>query len=370
MRKFKKLLKLNLQLFAEGGAAAGGEGGDAGTAQGTQSALPKADESPAKRAFRGEKDAQGSDMDARRSAGRNGTDFARTRTGGSRRSRSGELSNVVYGKQEDASEAGTAGSDAGSTGEGNASQSGVSTTSDTLEAKRRAFEELIDGEYRDQYAEKFQDAFNRRYNREIRANREALNAQKPIMDMLMQRYKIEDGDMGKLQAAIEDDNQYWESAAEEAGLTVEQYKAMKKLERENEAFKRMRDLQQSRDNMNRQLAEWSRQEKAMKELYPSFNLKAEAQNPDFLKLLRTGYSMKDTYEMVHRRELAELSARAAAQTAGAQMEARIKAKASRPAENGTSSQSAAIVKNDVHQLTRSDRAEIARLATRGKRITF
>lgn len=334
----KKLLKIDLTLFDGGAAGAAPAGGTGGEAQANESALPKAETK---------------------------------RTGSSRRSRSGELSNVVYGKQDVAtSEAETDESSvAGSTGEGNADKSGVSTTSDTLEAKRKAFEELIDGEYRDQYAEKFQQALNRRF-KEVKGMENSLNAQKPILDMLMQKYKIGDGDMGKLQAAIENDTQYWESAAEEAGLTVEQYKAMKKLERENAELQRIRQIQQGQEKMQQQMNDWYRQAEAMKELYPSFDLKTETANRDFLGLLRSGLPVQKAYELIHMEEIKEAAARSAAQTAGAQVEARIKAKAARPSENGTSSQSAAIVKNDVHQLTREDRARIARLVQRGETIKF
>lgn len=333
----KQLLTVDLQLFSDGAAAgaATGEAGE-GDAQATASALPKADSQ---------------------------------RTGSSRRSKSGAVSNVVYGKQEDAPEAETAGSAAGSNGEGNANESGVSTTSDTLEAKRKAFEELIDGEYKDIYAEKFRTALNRRF-KEAKDLEQSLNAQKPIVDMLMQRYKIADGDLGKLQAAIEDDNQYWESAAEEAGLTVEQYKAMQKLERENEELRRIRQAEEGQRRMNQQLEDWYRQADAVKELYPSFNFKREAANRDFLGLLRSGLPVQKAFELMHMDEIKESAARSAAQTAGQQVEARIKSKASRPAENGTSSQSAAVIKSDVSQLTHTDRADIARRVQRGEKIIF
>jgi hypothetical protein len=58
------------------------------------------------------------------------------------------------------------------------------------------------------------------------------------------------------------------------------------------------------------------------------------------------------------------------EAAGMQVVAKIKSKAARPSENGTSSQSAVIVKNDVHNLSRADRAEIARRAQRGEKISF
>ena len=80
--------------------------------------------------------------------------------------------------------------------------------------------------------------------------------------------------------------------------------------------------------------------------------------------------MQKSYELVHMEEIKEAAARAAAQTAGEQVVAKIKSKASRPLENGTSSQSAVITKSDVHGLSRADRAEIARRAQRGEKIRF
>ena len=52
------------------------------------------------------------------------------------------------------------------------------------------------------------------------------------------------------------------------------------------------------------------------------------------------------------------------------MQANLKAKQSRPAENGTSSKTAVIVKNDVSKLTRAERAEVARRAMLGEHIEF
>lgn len=331
-----KLLKINLRLFDGAAGAPAGDGG--GAAQATESALPKAE--------------------------------TNSRSGSSRRSKAGAFDNVVFGKQEDASAVETANdSAAGSMGEGNANTSGVTTTSDSLEAKRKAFDDLIDGEYKDIYAEKFQQAFNRRF-KEAKGMETSLNAQKPIMDILMQRYNITDGDVIKLQNAVEQDNIYWESAAEEAGLTVEQYKAMKKLERENAELQRVRRQQQGEQMAQQQLNNWYAESERVKELYPSFDFKTEAANRDFLGLLKSGLSVQQAYELQHMDEIKANAAKAAAQTAGQQMAAKIQSKAARPKENGTSSQSAVIVKNDVHSLSRAERAEIARRAQRGEKIRF
>lgn len=331
-----RLLDIDLRLFdgAAAGAPAGGEGGQA---QGDAGTLPKAET--------------------------NG------RRGGSRRARTGE-SNVVYGIQEDAPAADGNTPAAGETkGEGNANKSGVSTTSDTLEAKRKAFKELIEGEYKDQYAEAFQSAFNRRF-KDVKGLEDSLSAQKPIMDMLMQRYQIADGDMTKLQSAIEQDSAYWEDAAEKAGLTVEQYMAMQKLQRENAALTRMQQRQRGEQQAQQQLNRWYAESEKVKELYPGFDFQREIADRDFRGLLKSGIGVQKAYELMHMDEIKEAAARSAAQTAGEQMKARIQSKAARPLENGTSTQSAVITKSDVHSLSRQDRAEIARRVQRGETIKF
>lgn len=334
MQKTNFMPKYDLQLF-NGAAAGGAAGGDAGAAaQGSEGALPKAE----------------------------------TRGRGSSRRASGAYDNVVFGKQGDDPAANSSSSAAGSKGEGNA-KGGVSSTSDALEAKRRAFQDLIEGEYKDQYTEMFQSAFNRRF-KETKGMEESLSAQKPIMDLLMQRYKVENGDVKKLQKAIEEDNSYWEQAAEEAGLTVEQFKYAQKLERENAELKALRQRQAGEQQAQAQLGKWMREADAVKELYPGFDLRTEMGNREFQSLLKSGIPVQKAYELIHMEEIKQAAARSAAQTASKQMQASIRSKAARPSENGTSSQSAVVVKSDVHNLTRADRAEIARRVQRGEKIAY
>ena len=331
------LFKFNLQLFNGGAAGAAGGEGAAAAEQGNENALPKAE--------------------------------TKGRSGGSRRGRSGEFANVVFGKQ-DAAGTETTGSDAGNNkGEGNANRSGVSTTSDTLEAKRAAFKELIEGEYKDQYTEMFQQSFNRRF-KETKTMEQTIADQKSVLDIMMQRYNIADGDVKALQKAIEEDNTYWEAAAEEAGLTVDQFKAMKKMERESAELQALRQKQAADQHAQQQLATWMQEAEKVKEMYPGFDFRTEFANRDFQGLLRAKVPMKQAYELIHMEEIKQATAKTAAQTASQQMQANLKAKQSRPAENGTSSKTAVIVKNDVSKLTRKERAEIARRAQYGEKITF
>ena len=323
----KKMFKVDLQLFNDGGAA-GAEGSVAATEN-----APKTESKP---------------------------------SGSSRRSKTGEFDNVVFGKQEGTTsdEATSLDTEGKPKGAGNTD---VTTTSNTLEERRKAYNDLINGEYKDLDQERFQQVFDRRF-KQVKGMEADLAAQKPILDMLKSRYGVDD--VAQLQTALAEDTEYWEKVAEEKGMTVEQYHAMEKLERENEELRAIRQRQIGQQQFQRQIDSWYKEADKVKELYPSFDFKTEAQNPEFLSLLRNGNSVEHAYKVLHFDELTQNAARVAAQTADAQAQARIKQKASRPSENGTSSQSAAIVKDNVANLTRKDRAEIARRVARGETIKF
>lgn len=338
--RYPILPEFDLQLFGDGAGAAGAAAGGAGegTPQAAEGALPKAE--------------------------------TKGKTGSSRRSKTGAFDNVVFGKQDAAADAAADPSpDAGENAQGKGTKSGVSTTSDTLEAKRQAFKELIEGEYKDQYTEMFQQAFNRRF-KESKAQEQTIAAQKPVVDMLLQKYNITDGDMGKLLTAIEKDDAYWSADAEKVGMTVEQFKEMQKWKRDSAELQQLRQNTQAQQQAQERLAKWYQEAEQVKGIYPSFDFKAEFADRNFQGMLKAGVPMQTAYEAMHHAELTANAARAAAQSAGQQMAARIQNKAARPKENGMSAQSAAITKSDVHSLTPAERREIARRVQRGDKIVF
>ena len=344
MHNTKALLALNLQLFNGAAAGAGGAAGDGGTAPAAQQT---GEGTLAKAEIKGTR-------------------------GGSRRGKTGAYDNVVFGKQDAAEETTvTTGSDAGNPAEANGNKSGITTTSNTLEANRKEFAELIGegGKFKDAFTERFQQAFDRRF-KDTKSMEQTIANQKPILDLLAQRYGIADGDMGKLLTAIEEDNSYWQEAADEEGLTVEQYKAMQKLKRENAEHVAKEQRRLGEQQAQQQLARWMQEAEGMKNLYPGFDLRTEIANREFQGLLKSGIPLQKAYELIHMDEIKEAAARSAAQATSAQMTAKIKSKAARPSENGTSSQSAVIVKNDVSALSKADRAEAVRRAMRGEKIVF
>lgn len=286
-------------------------------------------------------------------------------SGNTRRGKSGET--ILYGKQpsvakEDSTDSGTP-----VAGE---KETEVQTTSNTLEDRKKAYFEFVNSEeYKDIHTKEQQRVINDRF-KTVKGLESSLEAQKPILDMLMSRYKIADGDMGKLQAALEKDHSYWEQAAEEAGLTVEQYQDMQRLQRENAELKAMKQQKQASEAAQQQVSKWMQESEGLKSVYKSFDLRTELNNPQFLSMLKSGVPVKSAYEVVHMEDIKAGIAQMTAKATEKQVTDNIRAKGQRPPENGTSAQSAFTVKDDVSKLSRKDRAEIARRVARGETIAF
>ena len=287
-----------------------------------------------------------------------------------RRGRSGEYQNVRFGKQDTPAAAGGGTDEAGAqqpSDAGKGKEGDVITTSNTLEDKRRAFQALVNGEYKDIYTEETQRIIDRRF-RETKNLEQLAARQQPVIDLLMQRYRIADGDLGKLAAAVENDDAYWSEAAEEAGMSVEQYKRFQKLQRENAALLREQRQQQSRQAVQQQLQKWYGEGEQVKAAYPEFDLGAECKNPQFLSMLRSGVPVRLAYEVLHMDEIKDGVAQNTARQTEKQVVDGIRAKGSRPQEAGTARQSSFVVKDDPHKWTKKDRAEIARRVAQGETI--
>ena len=308
MKKLFIIPMLNLQLFAEGA-------GDGGTAEGQgvteAAALPQT---------KGEKN--------------------------------NPLASVKYGIQEE-----------------EAPVAGVQTETVAQPDRNAEFEKLIKGEYKDLYDAKMQDTIQKR----LKGQKETVdkfNALTPTLDLLASKYGVDAGDIEALNKAISEDDSYYEQEALDRGMTVQQLKEIKKMERENADLKAQMEEAQRQENGKKLYAQWMQQAEEAKKVYPSFDIKAEMNNPKFVDLLRSNIDVRTAYEVLHKDEIIPAAMQFTAQTVESQLAKKIASNGARPTENGMSSQSAAVVKSDVSQLSKADRAEIIRRVQRGEKIRF
>ena len=237
------------------------------------------------------------------------------------------------------------------------------------EDRNAKFEALIKGEYKDLYDQRMQDTVQKRL-KSTKETVERYEALAPTLEALAKKYGVDPSDIKALNKDIEDDDSYYEQEALEKGITVEQLKEIRKMEKENAELKKQMEEQNRKDNANKVYSEWMNQAESTKQVYPSFDLRAEMQNSKFVDLLRSNIDVRTAYEVIHKDDIIAGAMQFTAKKVEQNLTNKIIANGARPSENGNSSQGASVTKSDVSALTKADRAEIARRVARGDKISF
>lgn len=266
----------------------------------------------------------------------------------------GEFANVLFGKQDTSAPEPE-------------KNSTVQSTSKELDDKKQRWKQMIEGDFKDFFAQDAQRIIDRRF-KETKNLQSTVESYQPIIDVLSQRYG--ESDVSKLAEKIENDTAYWNEAAEEAGMTVEQYKEMQRLQRENKALQEAQKRATHEAAAQQQLQKWYGEAEAIQAKYPGFDLSAETQNAEFMKLLQSGVPMELAYTVIHHDEMMRDGMSFAVAQTEQRVTGNIRARGARPAEAGIAAQSGYTVKDDVSKLTKKERAEIARRAARGEQIRF
>lgn len=238
------------------------------------------------------------------------------------------------------------------------------------EAHRKAFGELMRGEYNREFGEMIVQATQKAYD-------SILNEQGPvgrILNALGQKYGTAPGDYEALAAAVEGgvvkDDAYYEDMAMKKGISVQLAKEMDALESENAKHRAAEQQRAEAAKMEAIQQEWDAAVERIQAEDPDFDVKAALADPDFAQMLKLGVKMEDAYKA---RYFDDIMARKTAETAKkteSGVVERIRQRGARPSENGTNPGGAAVLKTDVSKLTPAQCEELERRAMRGQIITF
>lgn len=261
-----------------------------------------------------------------------------------------DLSKVVYGKQPTVAE---------------------DTSSNTQDDAQSRYNEYRNGEGKDFINKEIENAVKRRFkdHSELKKSNDKMQS---VMNAVAMKYGIDPTDTDGILKAVAEDESYYETAADEAGMSVEQYKKMKQLEAENAQLQAIRQEEDRRKEFDAKYAEWSMQADFAKNEYPNLDLNTEMQNKDFFGLLTRGIDVKTAYQVIHHDEIVQSAISTAtqrtAQAVQQQTVNNIRSKGLRPNENAGSSQAGFTFKADPHKWTKADREEIAKRVAMGEKI--
>lgn len=343
--------KLNLQLFAEGGGDGGAAGDGAEAAPAVQAPeLRPAQERLAKRSRPGKTAKAAGNAISPAMSAEGGADAGAPQNGEpSAEETTGEAQQQEEPKQADPAQ------------------------------KRRAFGQLMQGEY----AAEFEEAMQRAAQLAVQSVQEN-PAVKGLLEALGEAYGIDAGNAENLEALTEavksgkvKNDEYYETLAAERGISVKTAREMDRMESElqraNAEKQRAEQVRQAAEHQQRAAAvraQWEAEAARLKVKYPAFELDEVLNNPSVADMIRRGIGLEAAYRAAYFDQLMEASTARTAQQVEQGVTARIQQRAQRPAENGAHPGGAAEMKVDVAHMTAKQRAELAKRARRGERIVL
>lgn len=340
------LFRLNLQLFADGGSAGDGGAASAGEGAAANAGVSAAD--PAQRLAE-----LGVPQDKIKNRHRAKSSFASVPAATAQK-------DTVNAKQE-----------------GQAAADSVETepNKDTAAQTRMTWEEIMaDPEYNKAMQ---QTVANRL--RSAKGAEEMLDKLAPVLEAVGAKHGINATDRANLDVdalvrAVQADPTYYRGKADELGVSDEMARNMSELERlrkEKEDRQKTDLMEQRRQEHFRKL---SQQAVELKAKVPSFDLMAEMKNPRFAAMTGPGsmLSVEDAYFAIHRQEMLNSAQQSAMQEAERKLASVRQKNASRPVENGASSQGASIGSMDYGKLSKDQRKafkqDLQERWSRGERV--
>ena len=193
--------------------------------------------------------------------------------------------------------------------------------------------------------------------------REAMKDLAPALEVIGRQYGMDFSDMSKADfkaftKAVTEDDHYYEGKALEMGVDVSTARRIENLE----ADKRRNDAENAKRQQDKQIQDHyallRQQADALRKDFPDFDLDAELKNDAFYRMTLpgSGLDVETAYWAVHHKEISEAKQAETARIVSTALSNAVRSGQQMPQENGTNAKAAAGVTNKLYsQMTPEER---------------
>ncbi len=141
---------------------------------------------------------------------------------------------------------------------------------------------------------------------------------------------------------------------------------LRRLTLENNFLKKRREDELQLMKLRSEAQKLREQAEETRSIYPEFDFKKEIKNPEFARLLKLGVGVKTAYEVANIDTILENNTK----NAEKKVVDSIRLKGNRPVENGSEGAAGILLSGNASKLSRKERAELAKRAAKGERISL
>jgi hypothetical protein len=231
---------------------------------------------------------------------------------------------------------------------------------------QQEFAELIGkgGKYHDAYGQAVSQAINQRFRNQSDLQAK-IDSYDDIMSPLFERYGLAQGDVEGLRNSLQGDESLFVQAAEEEGLSVEQYREQLRLKADAERGRQLLAEYKNQQERNAKFADWERQADELRQAFPNFDLGQELKSEQFGRMLDSGISVQDAFVAMHAEDILSGINEETTRSTKQNVLDNIRSRQARPQENASRSNPATVRTFDPSAITDADMDDIIKKALDG-----
>lgn len=231
------------------------------------------------------------------------------------------------------------------------------------------FEELISGRFKDLYekkaSERAEKAVKDRFKKQDADNKKTSEYEKAL-SRLAYHYGKDKSDYEGIVESIDADDAWLEDEAFAKNMSTKALREQEDTQRELAALRAQVSQQEAEEQRQQTFKQWAEESESTKEMYPSFDPQVEFNDPNFLRALAYHKNVTAAYEATHFKEILAATAKAVEQRTTENLSKMYARGKTHPTESASDTRATAQSTFDPSKLTHKELADLRERIARGE----